>query len=197
MNITLLKVTKPFSEYEKYLPYASGKRIAKIKSIKSDTDKAISLLSHLLAKSEASKALGIPFDSVVFSENEYGKPYIENAPYHFSISHSGNLIAFISHTSPVGIDVQKINDSVSPALRFFTPNEKSYVSDDHLRFYEVWTKKEAYIKMLGTGLSTPLSSFDVLTKDIGRMLFSTTVGGFSLSVCTEELPEINILTKSV
>lgn len=197
MDITLLKVNKPFSEYEKYLPYALEERREKIKGLRCANDKALSLLSHLLARSEVANDIGIPFEEVVFSHNEYGKPCIKKENYHFSISHSGNLIAFVSHTSPVGIDVQKTGNSVSPAVRFFTENEKNYIQNDPERFFEIWTKKEAYIKMLGTGLTTPLSSFDVLTKNIKRMLFSTTFEDFSISVCTEGLGKIDIRVKCV
>ena len=197
MDIKLLKVNNPFSEYEKYLPFATEERLEKIKSLKCEHDKALSLLSHLLARCEVSKAMGIPFEAVVFSYNEHGKPYVEKENYHFSISHSGNLIAFVSHTSPIGIDLQKITGGISPAVRFFTENEKCYIKNDTERFFEVWTKKEAYIKMLGTGLSKPLSSFDVLTESVRNMLFSTSSDNYSISVCAENLPKINIRTQCV
>lgn len=197
MEITLLKADKPFSEYEKYLPYASGERLEKIKGLKHEEDKAVSLLSHLLARSEASKALGIPFFDVAFLHNKYGKPYIENDNYHFSISHSGNLIAFVSHTAPIGIDIQETKNDTSPALRFFTQNEQSYISNDPSRFFEIWTKKEAYIKMLGTGLSTSLSSFDVLKEPVKNMLFYTAFDNVSLSVCAENVNTFNIQIKNV
>lgn len=197
MNITLLKVNKPFSEYEKYLPYATGERLEKIKGLKCENDKTLSLLSHLLARCEVSKDRGIPFNEVAFSHNEHGKPYIENDNYHFSISHSDNLIAFVWHTSPVGIDVQKMKTSVSPAVRFFTKNEQNYISNDPSRFFEIWTKKEAYVKMLGTGLRQPLSTFDVLTEPVKSMLFSTSFDNFYLSVCAEDPGKINIQTKYV
>lgn len=183
MNIYLLKVNKPFSEYEKYLSYASKERLEKINKLKHDCDKSISLISHLFAKWQISRDLSIPFDNVTLLFNEHGKPYIEKEDYHFSISHSQNIIAFTSHSSPVGIDIQKIDETSSlSAMRFFTEQEKEYIQSSTDRFFEIWTKKEAYLKMLGVGLSKPLSSFNVLSIP---SFFSTKIDNFHLSVCTE------------
>lgn len=197
MNIFLLHITKPFSEYEKYIPHASSVTLTKIKKLKSDQDKKTALLSHLFARYRISEDLKLPFGKVQLLFNEYGKPYIEHDNYHFSISHSGDYVAFVSHSFPIGVDIQKTENKISPAIRFFTPNEQNYISNDPSRFFEIWTKKEAYIKMLGTGLSTPLSSFDVLKKPVENILISTSFDNISLSVCAENLSKINIQIKNV
>ena len=44
----------------------------------------------------------------------------------------------------------------------FTENEQKYVGKDKIRFLEIWTKKEAYSKFTGKGISEKFSSFDVL-----------------------------------
>lgn len=197
MDIFLLHADKPFSKYEHLLQYALEERVHKINSLKSDCDKKLSLLSHLFARHKIALDLNIPFDEVKFSFNEYGKPYIKKDNYHFSISHSGTFVAFVSHTSPVGVDVQEMKSVISPAVRFFTQNEKDYINSDPHRFFEIWTKKEAYIKMLGTGLSTPLSSFDVLTEPVKSMVLGAVADGFFISVCGKNISEINIHSECV
>ena len=69
----------------------------------------------------------------------------------------------------VGVDVEKVrrqNDVEKIAERFFSLHERrelERVSGDdlHQAFFRCWTRKEAYIKAKGEGLSLPLHQFDV------------------------------------
>ncbi len=178
VKVLQLNPLKPFSEYDGYLPLVSDKRREKIHSLKNDKDKTASLFSELFILSQA----GVSSKDILY--NEYGKPYIDRTGYHFSISHSHSLIVFVSDCLPVGIDTEPVTEKKQPAVRFFTPNEKAMIKSPE-DFYTIWTKKEAYIKMLGTGLSTPLSSFDV-TKSIPETWFlSTYTNNHIISVCTK------------
>ena len=114
-------------------------------------------------------------ESVAFEYNEHAKPYL---PYssgheriHFNLTHSSDL-ALIAVTSagPVGIDVERIKplsniDAV--VSRFFSPAERDEFAGvtgdvDRLKaFYACWTRKEAYLKALGCGISKPTDTFDV------------------------------------
>lgn len=106
------------------------------------------------------------------AKTEKGKPYFSDIPYiDFSISHSENLVACSICISKdqkplIGIDCETIykKDPMTIAERFFTENEIEIItaSEDKAKaFTRLWTKKEAYLKLLGKGLSVPLSSFDV------------------------------------
>ena len=198
MNIILIYVNKPFREYEHLMQYASLERREKIHSLKNEQDKSLALLSHLRARYEASIFLGIPFSDVKFTYNAYGKPFIENCNFHFSLSHSGNLIAFASHTSPVGIDVQKITTKNDyPALRFLTANEQNFINNIPENLFKIWTMKEAYVKMLGTGLSTSFKSFDVLDDNLNNLFFTKSLPGYYLSVCAEDIQSEYVNIKTV
>ena len=66
----------------------------------------------------------------------------------------------------IGIDCETIykKDPMALAERFFTKNEiQMILSSENIEkaFTTIWTKKEACLKLLGKGLSVPLSSFDV------------------------------------
>lgn len=103
-----------------------------------------------------------------------GKPYLRDHPdLIFNLSHSHNLAALGIAQRPecnceIGVDLEKISvhrDFFNIAKRFFHPEEFIYLSnsaDKVTTFTEIWTKKESYLKMLGTGLNTPLNSFSVL-----------------------------------
>jgi 4'-phosphopantetheinyl transferase len=120
--------------------------------------------------------LGAQAAEVRFEYLANGKPQL--APQqnpralHFNVSHSGNiaLIAVGSELS-LGVDIEKIRDDVDAAAlaeRFFSPRERAGLRalPAHLRvpgFYACWTRKEAFLKATGTGLSFPLADFSVTT----------------------------------
>lgn len=114
-------------------------------------------------------------ESVAFEYGEHAKPYLpyssDHERIHFNLTHSSDLaLLAVTAVGPVGIDVERIKplsniDAV--VSRFFSPAERdafrSVTGDiDRLRaFYACWTRKEAYLKALGCGISEPTDTFDV------------------------------------
>ena len=96
---------------------------------------------------------------------EHGKSRLE-----LNLAHSGPLALYaFTRGRLVGVDVEQVRpmpDADEVAGRFFSPREHAVYSelpsrDRLLGFYLCWTRKEAFIKALGEGLSVPLDSFDV------------------------------------
>jgi 4'-phosphopantetheinyl transferase len=109
-----------------------------------------------------------------FYYNQYGKPFLapEFSSYqlNFNLSHSGSLALYaITRNLEVGVDVEHVRSDFEYeeiAKRFFSVNEvatlRAIPTEKKLdAFYNCWTRKEAYIKAQGKGLSLPLDSFDV------------------------------------
>jgi 4'-phosphopantetheinyl transferase len=113
--------------------------------------------------------LGVAPASVQFQYGSKGKPFVESG-LKFNVSHSGDLAVFaFAAELDVGVDVEQarsIPDMHQIASRFFSIEECADLqSVDIARrsqaFFNCWTRKEAYIKAMGDGLSIPLDSFRV------------------------------------
>lgn len=120
------------------------------------------LLSYALS------LLGIDEATMEYSYNQYGKPsFNRRKSLDFSLSHSGSMaICSLSDCGPVGCDIESPGRRSLPAARrFFHPNEYEHIicsADPGREFLRIWTLKESYIKALGTGLATRLSSFEIV-----------------------------------
>lgn len=133
--------------------------------------------------------LGVTEDQI--ERTGFGKPYIRDRKDVFcNLSHSGRYVVLAWGDTEVGVDVQEQDPAVDRcalAMHFFTPDERDYAGEDIGRFYEIWTKKESYLKYTGRGLRTDLRSFSVLSERREVRFFSRTLDGdHSLSLCTEE-----------
>jgi len=129
--------------------------------------------SRLALKRILAKYIGIAPHSVSFRYNEFGKPYLplEVTPsLQFNLSHSHDLavIAVCSHAE-IGIDVEYPIELeyLEVARHFFAETEIQFLctraQDLRDGFLRIWTRKEACVKAVGSGLSVPLDGFDVLS----------------------------------
>ena len=131
---------------------------------------------HLLAWSVARLILAALLErsprSLEFADNGYGKKHIDlpDCRLRFNISHSGDyVLVALADRLEVGVDVESMRplpDLMAVAARFFSPAERAILQalpadrrED--AFFAVWTRKEAFIKAVGMGLSLPLDAFDV------------------------------------
>jgi 4'-phosphopantetheinyl transferase len=106
--------------------------------------------------------------NIGFSYNSHGKPAVDDV--YFNLSHSDTLVLYaISRTREVGVDIERVNPSFAEEQipeHYFSPAEvtvlRSLPKDKQTEaFFNCWTRKEAYVKARGLGLSLALHSFDV------------------------------------
>lgn len=96
---------------------------------------------------------------------EHGKPYVEGNPWYFNTSHSGDYLAMVFDTVPVGIDVQEERPVRKPELiaKRFSEEERAYaLSGGAETFYQVWCRKEAFAKCVGSGLTDEIFARNLL-----------------------------------
>jgi 4'-phosphopantetheinyl transferase len=109
--------------------------------------------------------------NIQFTYSEYNKPALVNEPalqFNVSHSHEGLLIGF-GWDVALGVEIEyvkRMDDMDAIARRFFsTAESEKYASVSESEkpdtFFNCWTRKEAFIKAIGEGLSFPLDEFQV------------------------------------
>jgi 4'-phosphopantetheinyl transferase len=126
-------------------------------------------LRTILASYLATDAQRLSFSYSKKEKPSLGHPYATSGIM-FNVSHSADIALFaFTRRREIGVDVEKIRhdfDLEGISRRFFSTGEQSQLStlpeaDKAAAFFRCWTRKEAYIKATGDGLSLPLSQFDV------------------------------------
>lgn len=133
---------------------------------------ARSALRHIL-----SPYLGLEPAAIKFSYNDHAKPLVPSV--HFNISHSHGLaLCAVSRSREVGVDIERIDRTrpvIDVADHFFAPGEiaalRGLAEDLQVEaFFRCWTRKEAYIKARGQGLSISLATFEVSIGETAEFL---------------------------
>jgi 4'-phosphopantetheinyl transferase len=127
------------------------------------------VLRHLLGR-----YLKLPPANVEFVYGSKGKPAIVSAAgLQFNLAHSdGMAVIAIAADCPIGVDLEymrPIPDIQYLAQRFFCAEEAAelmslLLSERQDAFFRCWTRKEAYLKAIGDGLSTPLNAHRVTVR---------------------------------
>jgi 4'-phosphopantetheinyl transferase len=121
-----------------------------------------------------SRYLGVPPSELRFRYSSYGKPALANGfddrGVCFNVSHSHEMALFaVTCGREVGVDIEYLGREIGGeeiAEHFFSARERANLRElpaeaKHEAFFNCWTRKEAYIKAHGEGLSLPLDQFDV------------------------------------
>lgn len=128
------------------------------------------LTAHGCLRDILSRYLQCEPSQLNFCMSDYGKPALEGHKLVFNLSHSGDFaLIIVAQECRVGIDLERIRSDMEHekiARRFFSTNEVTELmalppEQKISGFFNCWTRKEAYIKAQGLGLSLPLDSFDV------------------------------------
>lgn len=156
--------------------FLSDDETARAKTFHFDLDRRRFIFRRAILRVLLSRYLELQPSAIRFSYNEFGKPALGNQDRRdlkFNSSDSGDLLEIaIASDREVGIDIELLDGELpleEIATRFFSPNEVAQLKGlpQSLRqagFFNCWTRKEAYIKGRGMGLSIPLESFDVSVK---------------------------------
>ncbi|MEO6525874.1 MAG: 4'-phosphopantetheinyl transferase superfamily protein [Gemmatimonadaceae bacterium] len=128
-----------------------------------------------ILRSILGRYLSLAPELIRFDYSSHGKPALAQQPeplgaLRFNLSHADDVaLIAIARDREIGVDVERIREGVSAleiAERFFSAGEVLALRDvpEARRaeaFFNCWTRKEAYVKALGAGLSHDLGGFTV------------------------------------
>lgn len=133
-------------------------------------DKNRFIISRAILRLLLGRYLNADPKAMEFIYSSYGKPGIEGSQVRFNLSHSGGKAVYaFALNSDIGIDIEKMRsdfDEMDLAGKYFSSDEIESLKllPANLRkkgFFHCWTRKEAFIKAKGEGLSMKLDSFTV------------------------------------
>jgi 4'-phosphopantetheinyl transferase len=150
-----------------------------------DRDRRRFIVARARLRALLGARLGVAPGSVELVYGKNGKPALAqrfaHTQWHFNLSHCDEVAVYaLSRGREIGIDIEAIRavgEADGIAARFFSRREnEAYLAlaprDKPLGFFKCWTRKEAFVKALGDGLSLSLDEVDVSTAPTGWRLHS-------------------------
>jgi len=134
-----------------------------------EADRRRYLAAHVALRERLGQYLGRAPRSLAFHTGSHGKPLLAHGVHPFNLSHSGDLALIgVSDDCEVGVDIEiwrEVGDAAQLAQSVFGPQERAALSglvgdERNLAFLRGWTRKEACLKALGTGLSLSPQGFE-------------------------------------
>ena len=144
------------------LPLVLQQHIAKRKQ---KHKQLLSLTGYWMLQQVLEKDFGTTLASLVFWDS--GKPVLNGQDIYFSISHSKNLVGLaISTLGNIGLDIEPFRkfEKIESAFSFFSKAEQDFIlatPQPERSLIELWSKKEALIKALGSQMFDDASKTDV------------------------------------
>lgn len=138
-----------------------------------DKDRSRFIAAHAAMRRILASYLCVRPQNVTLSHSRTGKPALagpfEKSRITFNLSHSGDLgLLALTLDSLIGVDIERIREDyeIDDSADVFSTQEQKSLSNlprsqKTAAFFSCWTRKEAYVKALGVGLSIPLKSLDV------------------------------------
>jgi len=183
LDIAVATLDQPAETTERFQNLLARDELARAAKFRFARDRNRYIVGRGLLRTLLGGYLQRPPRQLRFEYGAFGKPKLEGDGPQFNLSHSGvlALYAFNADTE-IGVDVELDRVDFAQeriAERFFSQKEVHVLRSlperlQALAFMTCWTRKEAFIKARGDGLSLPLASFDVsLAPDVPAALLHT------------------------
>ena len=133
-------------------------------------------------------------NEITIKKGKYGKPYaVVSRIIEYNISYAtGAGVIALCENRPIGVDIECVGEIHQEILeRCYHEKERCYILNGKeknkmtRRFYEIWTKKEAYVKYLGVGINKNFATLNVLDESIANKFQTVCIENCILTVYTE------------
>lgn len=172
--------------YDEVYKSLSAETRARVDRYKTEQARKNSLLGHYLLMRGTKELFNRSDREVVYTRS--GKPTLPFCK--FSIAHTENLAVCAFADTDIGIDAEMLRSvKTRESYPFFTRRECDFVNGNEklhdARFLHIWTRKEAYVKMLGETMAEK-GGTDVLNGVCGAVFSEHDFDGFVITVCEAE-----------
>lgn len=182
------------TQFDKAYELVSYDRAREIEQLHFKEDQLLSLGVDLLTQYLCKKYQIV--DEVKHDED--GKPHLYNSKQYISISHCYPYALVGLSEEPIGVDAEKITNQYETVLKhFYRDDEKEFVqnhTDSASAFYELWSRKESYIKVHG---AIDIRKFSTLELDEGYNYHSYPLEGYSCVAYTSNKKETSFTEVSL
>ncbi len=172
MHLWTILLEASEDNFARSLSWLSEEETARAERFRFDRHRRAFVIGRAALRALLARYLGLEAVAIQFVHGPQGKPALADpsCSLRFNASNSGSLAAYAFTTGcEIGVDVEQhrpLCDFESIAGRFFSPEETAELLDlspneKTAGFFNCWTRKEAFIKAMGGGLSIPLDSFRV------------------------------------
>lgn len=193
VHLWVLHLEASEEEFDRARCWLSEDEIARAERFRFDRHRRAFVLGRAALRALLGSYLGTRPQQVCFTYGPQGKPALADAScsLRFNASNSGELAACaFMRGCEIGVDVEQhrpVRDLEHIAQRFFSAEEAAEVlelpvAEKDAAFFNCWTRKEAYIKALGGGLSIPLDSFQVTLRP-GALARMVSLNGSTAAAC--------------
>lgn len=173
IDVCFVNVNVPSDVIDALTTLLGPTELARANRYRFDDDRRRSIVARAGTRRLLARYLDADPRTLVFAEEEHGKPALRDREIEFNASHSGDLVALaFARKTPVGIDVERrreLHDTLALARRYFSAEEVAIVesaADAGDAFFTIWTAKEAIVKASGKGIGTgELHGFTVPFRD--------------------------------
>ena len=134
-----------------------------------EKDRETYILCHALLRLKLAQSLNVNPLEITYKTGLNNKPGLTGDPVYFNLTHTRNAFSFaVSRDFCVGIDLEDIKQQInihSVAKICFSKKEHNFIFNqakgERDRFFLLWTRKEALLKALGTGITDNLLEIEV------------------------------------